>query len=195
MIDPAKYIISIKKVFIDDEWLFRATVKELPHVAEYAESYGEAYDLALDAIETLSEMAQEAGREFPEPLTEEEEFSGRITLRMPKSLHRKLADQAETEDVSLNHYLVTVLSYAANTANLFLNPVETELSARPYSVYMHMKEPQEILGKKFHIVFRGYPETSLIAVGEKDENESSWSTMKMQPPRVIEKSFHKKTVQ
>ena len=67
MIDPAKYIISIKKVFIDDEWLFRATVKELPHVAEYAESYGEAYDLALDAIETLSEMAQQAGREFPEP--------------------------------------------------------------------------------------------------------------------------------
>ena len=144
MIDPAKYIISIKKVFIDDEWLFRATVKELPHVAEYAESYGEAYDLALDAIETLSEMAQEAGREFPEPLTEEKEFSGRITLRMPKSLHRKLADQAETEDVSLNHYLVTVLSYAANTANLFLNPVETGSVARTiFSLYAYEGAPRD----------------------------------------------------
>lgn len=36
--------------------------------------------------------------------------SGQLRLRMPSSLHRELAEQAEKEGVSLNSYLVYLLS-------------------------------------------------------------------------------------
>lgn len=43
----------------------------------------------------------------------------RLTLRLPESLHRRLAEAAEREDVSLNQYLVYLLAQG---------------SASPYSV-------------------------------------------------------------
>jgi HicB family len=42
----------------------------------------------------------------------------RLTLRLPESLHRKLADQAEREGVSLNHYIVFSLTRAVSVADL-----------------------------------------------------------------------------
>ena len=38
------------------------------------------------------------------------QFSGRITLRTPESLHRGLIEKAQSEGVSLNQHLVYVLS-------------------------------------------------------------------------------------
>jgi len=50
-----------------------------------------------------------------EPKTEaqpatETEYSGEALLKMPKSLHRKLAEAAKSEGVDLNQYLVSLLS-------------------------------------------------------------------------------------
>jgi predicted HicB family RNase H-like nuclease len=104
------YAITVRRVSIEGEEFWRATVRELPDVAEFAETREEAIDLALDSIETLKQAAKEEGKEFPEPLEEEEEYSGRVTLRLPKSLHREIAMQAQLEDVSLNTYIVTALA-------------------------------------------------------------------------------------
>ncbi|MCD5406261.1 MAG: toxin-antitoxin system HicB family antitoxin [Desulfotomaculum sp.] len=38
-------------------------------------------------------------------------FSGKFTLRIPKSLHGILAKQAEQEDISLNQYLLSLISF------------------------------------------------------------------------------------
>lgn len=113
MINPADYTITVKRVIADGEPVFRASVRELPHLAEYADSYTEAYELVLDAIQTLYEAAKESERDFPIPSSDESDFSGRVTLRMPKSLHRQMSDQAVAEGISFNQYLVSVLSYAA----------------------------------------------------------------------------------
>jgi predicted HicB family RNase H-like nuclease len=104
------YAITVRRVSIEGEEFWRATVRELPDVAEFAETREEAIDLALDSIETLKQAAKEEGREFPEPLEEEDEFSGRVTLRLPKFLHREIAMQAQLEDVSLNSYIVATLA-------------------------------------------------------------------------------------
>ncbi len=40
-----------------------------------------------------------------------EDYSGRITLRLPKSLHKLLAKASENESISLNQYLVSALGY------------------------------------------------------------------------------------
>lgn len=48
--------------------------------------------------------------EIPQPGTELDKFSGRITLRTPRSLHKELVKEAEEEGVSLNQYIVYRLS-------------------------------------------------------------------------------------
>lgn len=106
MTDAERYAVTVRKVRIDDEEMWRATVRELPDLAEFAETREEAMDLALDAIESLKASAAEEGRPFPEPLEDEEEYSGRVTLRMSKSLHRAAALRAMSEDVSLNSFIV-----------------------------------------------------------------------------------------
>jgi len=115
-IDPHTYNIIIRRDTFEGEVLFEARVKELPDLAEYGESYEEAYNLAVDAIETAAEAFAEKGRRFPAAMVPADEFSGRVTLRLPCSLHRVLAETADTEGVSLNQHLVTVLSYNSGFA-------------------------------------------------------------------------------
>ncbi len=105
MTDAERYAIILRKVRVDDQDLWRATVRELPDVAEFAETREEVLDLALDTIESLQASAAEDGRPFPEPIEDEEEYSGRVTLRMSKSLHRVAALRADAEGVSLNSFI------------------------------------------------------------------------------------------
>lgn len=110
MVNPEDYTVSIRRGRFDDETCFEARVQELPDVAEYADSYEEAYQLALDTIQTTAHIFAEQGKRMPAPIVPVEDCSGRVTLRLPKTLHRGLALKAEHEGVSLNHLLVSVLS-------------------------------------------------------------------------------------
>ncbi|MFT7371839.1 MAG: putative HicB family RNase H-like nuclease [Oleiphilaceae bacterium] len=110
MVDASLYNITVRKGDFDGETFFEAKIRELPDVAEYAETFEEAYQLALDSIETTAELMQEQGKVMPSPMIEEQNFSGRVTLRMPKSMHASFAGWADFEDVSLNHLLVNCLS-------------------------------------------------------------------------------------
>ena len=115
-IDPHAYNITIRKAAFDGETLFEARVKELPDLVEYGESFDEAYDLAVDAIATAATAFAEKGRMFPPAVVPVDDYSGRVTLRLPRSLHRALAESAEGEDVSLNQHLVNILSYYSGFA-------------------------------------------------------------------------------
>jgi len=116
MIDPERYNINLRRVTVDGEMLYEARVREFPDATEYAESAQEAYELALDTVEASLEVLQEQGKTPPNPSETPEDYSGRITLRVPKSLHRRLADEADREGISLNQYLVSVLSFHAGTS-------------------------------------------------------------------------------
>jgi predicted HicB family RNase H-like nuclease len=50
------------------------------------------------------------GRPTPEPITGD--FSGQLRIRIPKSLHRTLAERAKEERVSLNQYISYQLARA-----------------------------------------------------------------------------------
>ena len=110
-IDPHAYNITVRRGEFEGDVLYEARVKELPDLREYGDTLEEAYDLAIDAIETTARLFAEKGRAFPPPLAPAEGFSGRVTLRLPKTLHRALSEAAEDEGVSLNQHLVTLLSY------------------------------------------------------------------------------------
>lgn len=109
------YNITIRQIEVDGRELFEARVRELPDVVDFGDTWEEAYELAVDTIQTTAEIMAERGRRMPEPGAVEDDYSGRVTLRIPKSLHRRLAEQAEHESISLNQYLVSLLAFHAGT--------------------------------------------------------------------------------
>jgi len=111
MIDPHEYNISIRKIEFEGESYFEARVKELPDLAEYGETYSEVYELAIDTIETTAQIFSEKEKKMPTPAKINAEYSGRVTLRLPKGLHRKLALSAIDDGVSLNQHMINILTY------------------------------------------------------------------------------------
>lgn len=116
MIEASKYNITVRKDWFDGEHCYEARVAELPDVAEYADSFEEAYALAIDTIEVTAEMLIAQGKAMPSPMIPADEYSGRVTLRLAKSLHRSLAQAADKEGVSLNQHLTNILNYYAGYA-------------------------------------------------------------------------------
>jgi predicted HicB family RNase H-like nuclease len=114
-IDPQDYEISIRKTHEDGETLFKATVRELPDVAVYEDTYNAAYDAVCVVIQNLYEQARENKREFPAPYADEAAYTGRVTLRMPRHLHRQIAAASRAERVSLNHLITTALATYVGT--------------------------------------------------------------------------------
>jgi hypothetical protein len=108
--DPTQYRIGIQRVLDEGESFLKATVAELPDVAVFGDDYPSVVEETLDVIQRLHAVARENGRSFPSPLATNERYSGRVTLRVPKSLHAQIADCAVSEDVSLNTWIVSVLS-------------------------------------------------------------------------------------
>lgn len=110
-VDARQYNITVRFSQFEGEECYEARIKELPSVAEYADTYEEAYALAIDTIETLAEMYEETGKAFPEPMiVSNHNYSGRVTLRIPKSLHCTLTQWADVEEMSLNALMVSALS-------------------------------------------------------------------------------------
>lgn len=88
-----------------------ASVEELPGCT----SHGKTSDAALDGIEAAMAkwigLALEEGRDIPEPKSATS-HSGRLLLRMPKTLHADLTRASEREGVSLNQFITDALAAA-----------------------------------------------------------------------------------
>lgn len=110
MIDASNYGIEIRRTTIDGELYFEATVSELPDVRAFGSNFQEAYESAISAITALEQLAREKGRDFPLPRMRDEEASGRVTLRLPKSLHARVIRAASDDGVSLNTFLCSAIA-------------------------------------------------------------------------------------
>ncbi|MBD3587435.1 toxin-antitoxin system HicB family antitoxin [Salinimonas sp. HHU 13199] len=138
MMDAMQYNITVRKGMFDGETCFEARVAELPDVAEYGDTYEEAYELALDSIETTAAIFAEKGKQMPAPIVSAEDFSGRVTLRLAKTLHRSLASVADQEGVSLNQHMVNVLSYYSGYCQ---GQVSTQQTKGYWATSAHYKAP------------------------------------------------------
>jgi len=85
-----------------------AWIPDLPGCMTQGDTIHEAAELIKEAKELWIEVALENGDHIPEPI-DEQEYSGKISLRMTKTLHRTLAIQAQREGVSRNQYIVHLL--------------------------------------------------------------------------------------
>ena len=102
-------------VYRDDEGDFIIKVPELPGCVADGKTPNVAFDNLKSAMRSWIESRMKAGLEIPEPRSTED-FSGRILLRMPRYLHERLSQQAEGEGISLNQYVVSLLSEASAPA-------------------------------------------------------------------------------
>ncbi len=92
--------------------LFVVSFPDLPGCAATGPTAAEAYENAQEAKAEWLGVALEHGLPIPEPTTSAD-YSGRILVRMPTSLHQILADRARLHETSLNQYIVHLLSAAA----------------------------------------------------------------------------------
>lgn len=104
-----RYGITLRK---DDEGDWIARVEELPGCIAHGENIPQALE-HLDEIKAAwIDDAIESGDIIPEPKPEEDLPSGKWLQRVPRSLHKGLAEVAEKEGVSLNQLVTTVLAEA-----------------------------------------------------------------------------------
>lgn len=106
------YTITLKRGSGEGGEYWIARVLELPHCMTHGAKPEEALSDIEDAKQEWLKSNLEAGLPIPEPV----KFSGQYHLRMPPSLHEALALKSESEDVSLNQFIITALARAVGYA-------------------------------------------------------------------------------
>lgn len=92
-----------------DEGGFVISYPDLPGCITCSETIENAIANAVDAKRSWIEAALEDGIEIHEP-DSLNNYSGQFKLRIPRSLHRDLAEHAQREGISMNQYCVYLLS-------------------------------------------------------------------------------------
>lgn len=138
---PFPYRILVRWSAEDDAYL--AEVPALPGAAADGATQEDAIRAARESVEQVLAVRKEHNDPIPEPDLEEPAYSGQIRLRMPKSLHRKLALRAEQEGVSLNQWMVSLLerNEAVPTAALVQFKDSLRLSFAALDLAWHTYEP------------------------------------------------------
>jgi len=102
-----KYTYKVE--WSEEDGVHVASCLELPSLF----AHGSSVLLALSEIqkvvaETIKWM-QEEGEVIPEPFSIKH-YKGNLTLRVPKTIHKRLAMKSAEEGVSINQYILTKIS-------------------------------------------------------------------------------------
>jgi len=103
------YNIIIKHINDDSGEYYFASVLELDGCMSDGKTPEKAYANIREAMEGWIDTKIEAGLPVPQPI-DADKYSGRFVLRMPKTLHARLAMEASKNGVSLNQYALYRLS-------------------------------------------------------------------------------------
>jgi antitoxin HicB len=104
-----QYQIQLTKREEDDGAYWVAEIPDLPGCYSHGATPDEAVEQLADAKASWIESHLADGYEVPDPV-DVRGFSGKLSLRIPKSLHRKISEMARTEGVSLNQYILSCLA-------------------------------------------------------------------------------------
>ncbi len=107
-----------------EEGGFVASFPDLPGCVTCAETMEKVVENAMDAKRAWIEAELEEGKVIPE--LEDCKYSGQFKLRIPKSLHKLLAEHSKREGISMNQYCMYLLSrndalYGYSAANMIMD--------------------------------------------------------------------------
>lgn len=103
------YHVVVNPISDESGSYYYATVLEFDGCQSHGETYQEAFSNIQNAMEMWIEAKLDGGFPVPAPVGGDT-YSGKFNLRLPKSLHARLAMEAEKEGVSLNQYALYKLS-------------------------------------------------------------------------------------
>jgi predicted RNase H-like HicB family nuclease len=102
----------------ESDGTFSADILEFPGCFAEGKTPNEAYAKLERIAESWIEAALEQGQEIPAPI-EAHNFSGRIALRIPKSIHKQSAKFAEMDGTSLNQFFLTAVAARVGAEDFF----------------------------------------------------------------------------
>lgn len=112
MRQPLAYYLGLEYPFTtvaDGDDAYFITFPDLPGCMTQVQRLEDIGPMADEIRQLWIETEYDHGAEIPLP-SEPAEYSGKFVLRVPRSLHRTLAESAERDGVSLNQYVATLLA-------------------------------------------------------------------------------------
>lgn len=107
----------------NEEGGYTAEILEFPGCISQGRTADEAVSNLNETAKSWVEASLENGREIPYPASNYD-FSGKVALRMPRSLHRHAAQMAERNSTSLNQYVVASVAEQVGASELYARLVE-----------------------------------------------------------------------
>jgi predicted RNase H-like HicB family nuclease len=102
-----KYPIEV--FWSDEDKGFIALVPDLQGCSAVGDTAADAVREAHDAIAAWLKAARSMKRQIPKP-SRELAYSGKFLMRVPKRLHAEMAQAAKAQGVSLNQYVLYLLT-------------------------------------------------------------------------------------
>ncbi len=119
------YSILLHEVQDDGQKYWIAEVPELPGCRSHGSTVEDAVKSVEEAKKDWILDSLKRGEEIPTPI-ERDKYSGKMLVRMSRSLHRSLALIAEAEKLSLNQLIVTILAKEVGRLSV-LNHVDAKV--------------------------------------------------------------------
>lgn len=104
------YALEVKKISEEDGGGIFMSIPMLKGCMSDGACISEAYENLQKAQKEWIVNMLERDLPIPEPMSPTD-YSGKFIVRLPKSLHKLLAEQSALEGVSLNQYVTTALAY------------------------------------------------------------------------------------
>jgi len=130
---------TIQTIKNEDNSYF-VTIKELPGCMSEGNNLQDAYTIITDAMKAWFETAIEDNIDIPLPESmQETQYSGRVLVRLQKSLHRDLIQDAQKEGISLNSYINNLI-ITKNTEKNILDKMTSSIYGRKHLRHKNKKE-------------------------------------------------------
>jgi antitoxin HicB len=93
----------------EEDGRFSAEILEFPGCFAQGDNPGEAFDNLEMTAKSWIIASLDQGLEIPSPALNQY-YSGKISLRIPRSLHKKAAQFAERDAISLNQFFISAIA-------------------------------------------------------------------------------------
>lgn len=149
------YPITIIEDLDEDKVYFEAAIPDLVGCSAYGKTVEDALKNLDEAKRIWLKVSLKKGLSIPEPASEDE-FSGRLLLRIPTKLHMQLALKAKKENLSLNQYIRKNLETAVSLESVLMRVEELsqeikqlpeKISKAPEASSIELRgQPSQVIG-------------------------------------------------
>ena len=146
--------------FGDDDYEYMVTFEQFKEVIGAGSTEEEAIKDAKDNLGAFFEYCEQNGIAIPEPLSKKwiDDYSGKITVRLPKQLHRDISIYASRDGVSLNYIINDAIRAYLNESSIndVVNSAVSELNEASYYLICDFENWYDYSSKKGTFGFSNY---------------------------------------